>query len=232
MTEASDYYRDKVAVVTGGASGIGLALCETMLGYGARRIVIGDFNDENLNRETARLEATHPGRVLGVHCDVTDEAQVQQLIARAAEFGDGHIDFLFNNAGAGFAGYFDKLTNDDWRRAFDLNFYSAIYGVRAVLPVMRAQGGGHIVNIISGIAWAPMSQQSMYASTKAALNMFGLVLRYELVGREDSGLLRHPGHDDHRDLGRFAAAPWRADRRAVSAPGPRRGGAQRPHRHG
>ena len=180
MTEASEYYRDKVAVVTGGASGVGLALCETMLGYGARRVVIGDFNDENLNRETARLEASHPGQVLGVHCDVTDEAQVQQLIARAAEFGDGHVDFLFNNAGAGFAGYFDKLTNDDWRRAFDLNFYSAIYGVRAVLPVMRAQGGGHIVNIISGIAWAPMSQQSMYASTKAALNMFGLVLRYEL----------------------------------------------------
>lgn len=180
MTETSEYYRDKVAVVTGGASGIGLGLCETMLGYGAARVVLADFNDANLAREVARLDAAHPGRVLGVHCDVTSEAEVQEMIAKASEFGRGRVDLLFNNAGAGFAKWFDDLSNDDWAKAFALNFYGPLYGVRAVLPIMRAQGNGHIVNIISGIAWSPMAMQGPYAATKAALNLFSLVMRYEL----------------------------------------------------
>jgi len=64
MSEASEYYRDKVAVVTGGASGIGLALAEAMLFCGARNVVLADFNDENLQRETARVNATHPGKLI------------------------------------------------------------------------------------------------------------------------------------------------------------------------
>lgn len=179
MQESNDYYRDKVAVVTGGASGIGLALAEVMLSSGAEGVVLGDVNDTNLARETARLNAAHPGRALGVHCNVTREAEVQELIAKAADFGGGRIDLLFNNAGAGFAGYFDQLSNADWEKAFALNFYGALYGIRAVLPVMRAQGGGHIVNVISGIAFSPMALQSMYAATKAALNALTLALRYE-----------------------------------------------------
>ena len=180
MSETSEYYRDKVAVVTGAASGVGLALTEAMLSYGARRIVLADFNDENLRRETARLNATYGGKVLGVHCDVTIEAQVQAMILRAADFGGGRIDLLFNNAGAGLAGHFDEQTNEDWAKAFALNFYGALYGIRAVLPIMRAQGGGHIVDVISGIAFSPMAQQTMYAATKAALNGLTLALRYEL----------------------------------------------------
>ena len=180
MSETSEYYRDKVAVVTGAASGVGLALTEAMLSYGARGIVLADFNDENLRRETARLDVAHGGKVLGVHCDVTKEAEVQAMIRRAAEFGGGRIDLLFNNAGAGLAGHFDQQTNEDWAKAFALNFYGALYGIRAVLPIMRAQGAGHIVDVISGIAFAPMAQQTMYAATKAALNGLTLALRYEL----------------------------------------------------
>lgn len=178
-SDTSEYYEGKVGVVTGGASGIGLALCEVMLSFGARRVVLVDVNDENLAREVARLDATYPGRVLGLRCNVTVESDVQEMIRRAAEFGDGHIDRLFNNAGAGFAGWFDDLTNEDWQRAFALNFFGPLYGTRAVLPIMRAQGGGHIVNIISGIAWAPMPMQAPYTATKAALNLFTLALRYE-----------------------------------------------------
>ena len=180
MSEPSEYYRDKVAVVTGAASGVGLALTEAMLSCGARSIVLADFNDVNLRRETARLDVTHGGKVLGVHCDVTKEAEVRAMIRRAAEFGGGRIDLLFNNAGAGLAGHFDQQTNEDWAKAFALNFYGALYGIRAVLPIMRAQGGGHIVDVISGIAFMPMAQQTMYAATKAALNGLTLALRYEL----------------------------------------------------
>jgi len=179
VEQTSEYYKDKVAVVTGGASGIGLALSETMLSYGARRVVLADFHDENLNREAARLSSTYLDKVLGIHCDVTKEEEVQGMIEKAAGFG-GRIDFLFNNAGAGLSGAFDKETNRDWEKAFSLNFYGALYGVRAVLPIMRKQGSGHIINTISGIAFAPMAYQTMYSATKAALNGLTLALRYEL----------------------------------------------------
>jgi len=176
----SEYYGDKVAVVTGSASGIGLALAETMLSYGARRAVLADVNDANLKRETARLDAAYPGKVSGIRCDVTREADVQSMIQEAAAFGDGRIDLLFNNAGTGFGDWFDDLSNDDWEKAFALNFYGALYGIRAVLPIMRAQGSGHIVDIISGIAFCPMGGQTRYSATKAALNGLTLALRYEL----------------------------------------------------
>lgn len=180
MSKTRDHYLEKVAVVTGGASGIGLALAETMLSYGAAKVILADFNDENLSREAARLNADHPGQVLGLHCDVTREDEVKEMIEKAAAFGGGRVDLLFNNAGAGLRGNFDEQTNEDWERAFALNFYGVLYGIRAVLPIMRAQGSGHIVDIISGIAFMPMAQQTMYAATKAALNGLTLALRYEL----------------------------------------------------
>ncbi len=180
MSETSDYYRDKIAVITGGASGIGLALAETMLAYGAAQVVLADFNDENLRREAARLNTAYPERALGLHCNVTQEEDVTRMMQQAAEFGGGRLDLLFNNAGAGLGGVFDTQTNEDWEKAFALNFYGALYGIRAVLPIMRAQGGGHIIDIISGIALYPMAQQTMYAATKAALNGLTLALRYEL----------------------------------------------------
>jgi NAD(P)-dependent dehydrogenase (short-subunit alcohol dehydrogenase family) len=121
MEATSEYYQNKVAVVTGGASGIGLALAETMLSYGVKQAVLADVNDENLKRETARLNTAYGGKVLGLHCDVTKEEDVQGMIRKAAEFG-GRIDILFNNAGAGLGGWFDKLTNEDWNKAFALNF--------------------------------------------------------------------------------------------------------------
>jgi len=180
MNETREYYRGKVAVVTGAASGIGLALTETMLSCGGEKVALADFNDENLKRETARLNVAYPGKVIGIHCNVTREADVQGMIEKAAEFGGERVDLLFNNAGAGLGGKFDEQTNEDWEKAFALNFYGALYGIRAVLPIMRAQGSGHIINIISGIAFMPMAFQTMYAATKAALNGLTLALRYEL----------------------------------------------------
>ena len=115
MDSTSDYYQNKVAVVTGGASGIGLALAEMMLSYGAKQVVLVDINDENLERETARLGLAHAGKVLGLRCDVTKEEDVQGMIREAAE-PSGRIDILFNNAGAGLSGSFDKQTNEDWER--------------------------------------------------------------------------------------------------------------------
>lgn len=179
MSETKEYYEKKVAVVTGGASGIGLALCEAMLAFGANKVVLADVNKEKLEREATRLDREYSGKVLGLICDVTSEDNVKDMIARSAAFGGGRIDILFNNAGAGLGGLFEEETNEVWQKAFAINFYSAIYGIRAAIPIMRAQGGGHIVDVISGIAFSPMAQQTMYAATKAALNALTLALRYE-----------------------------------------------------
>lgn len=175
-----NYFAGKTAVVTGGASGIGNALAETLLQNGAKKVAIADFNVANLKKETARLEAAYPGKIIGIFCNVTLEDSVKAMLVEAVEFFDGRIDLLFNNAGAGLSGDFTELTNADWQAAFEINFYGALYGIRQVLPYMKAQGGGQIVNTISGIAWSPMAFQSMYAATKSALNMLSLTLRYEL----------------------------------------------------
>ena len=176
----SKYYENKVAVITGAASGIGLALSELLLTFGAKAVVLADLNAEKLEKELEKLEATRPGRVMGCQTDVTKQESVAAMIRSAAEFGAGEIHFLFNNAGAGLTKSFDAATDADWQFAFDVNFFGPLYGIRAVLPIMRAQGGGHIANTASGIGFAPMAYQSMYSATKAALIGLTGALRYEL----------------------------------------------------
>ncbi len=187
------YFEGKMAIVTGAASGIGLALIEELLAYGAKKVVLADFNRANLEKHTSRLKGQYPGKVKGILCNVTLEENVKAMIAGGIEFFGGRIDLLINNAGAGFAGFFvqpsnpvemEKLgmqeqTNADWEKAFALNFYGALYGCRAVIPLMQKQDDGQIVNIISGIAFYHMPYQSMYAATKAALNAMTLSLRAE-----------------------------------------------------
>jgi len=175
-----EYFEDKVAVVTGGASGIGLALCEEMLSLGAKAVVAADLNEDKLKAECSRLEEAYPGKVLGIPTDVTNKQGVFRMVEEAAAFGGGRLDLLFNNAGLGLTKPFDDTTDEDWKFAFDVNFYSALHGVRAALPIMRAQGGGHIANTASGIVFSPMPFQSLYSATKAALMAFTTSLRSEL----------------------------------------------------
>ncbi|WP_303870237.1 SDR family oxidoreductase [Acetobacterium wieringae] len=175
-----NYFSKKSAIVTGGASGIGNALTETLLRNGAKQVVIADINPENLDRQISRLTELFPGQISGILTNVTKENEVSEMIDQAAAFFGGKIDLIFNNAGAGLSGEFEKLSNEDWEKGFALNFYGALYGIRHVIPYMKKQGGGQIVNTISGIAWSPMAFQSMYAATKAALCQLGLTLRYEL----------------------------------------------------
>lgn len=185
------YFENKTAVVTGAASGIGLALIEELLAYGTKRVVLADVNAENLNKHVNRLSEQYPGKVKGILCDVTAEENVIKMIDEAVDFFDGHLDLLINNAGAGLAGHFTMpgngktienmpvQTNEIWEKAFALNFYGALYGCRAAIPVMQKNRGGQIINVISGIAFYPMAYQSMYSATKAALNGLTLSLRSE-----------------------------------------------------
>lgn len=176
--ELANYFNGKCAVVTGAASGVGLALTEQLLASDAALVVMADFNPDHLRREGERLAALYPEKILPVLCNVTREDEVKKMIADAVARG-GRFDLLINNAGAAFTGAFDSLSDEDWHAAFELNFYGALYGVRAAVPYMRKSGGGQIVNIISGIAFCPMPMQSRYSATKAALNALSLSLRAE-----------------------------------------------------
>lgn len=124
------YFREKTAIVTGAASGIGLALAEELLHCGAGQVVLADVQLESLKEHTDRLLQQYPGRVKGTPCNVTLEHEVKAMIKEAAAWFGGRVDLLINNAGAGFAGYFvppaqpqamDKLgfkvqTNTDWEQ--------------------------------------------------------------------------------------------------------------------
>lgn len=180
LNNLNSYFENKVAVITGGASGIGLALGEELLILGAKAVVLADLNEEKLQTECARLNSVYSGKVLGVPTDVTQPERVSLLMQKASEFGAGRIDFLFNNAGLGLLKAFDETKEEDWKFAFEINFFSALYGIRAVLPIMRAQGGGHIANTASGIVFSPMPYQSLYSTTKAALMALTSSLRSEL----------------------------------------------------
>ena len=174
-----NYFKGKTAIVTGGASGIGLALAEELLQSGAEKLVLADISPTNLDTHEKRLNSQYTDKVKGLLCNVTDEAQMQQMAEEAATFFGNRLDLLFNNAGALFTGWFDDVTNEEWKKAFDLNFYGALYGTRAVLPFMKKQGSGQIVNIISGTAFSPMAMWSPYAATKAALYALTMALRAE-----------------------------------------------------
>ena len=175
----SGYFENKVAVVTGAASGIGLGLTEHLLARGARGVFMGDFSEENLKRESVRLKETYPEKVIPVLTDVTDADQVTQLVRKARDW-DGHLDFIFNNAGRGATHPTEQITFDFWKQLIDLNLMGVIHGTYAAIPFMREQGSGHVVNTSSVAGLVPIPYQAVYAATKSAVISMTECLQYEL----------------------------------------------------
>ncbi len=142
-------FDNKVVVVTGGASGIGLAATRRFSAEGAM-VVIADVNDA-LGEAAARDLGSE--RALYVHTDVAAWDQVEGLMRRAADTFGG-LDVVFNNAGVGSFAATPDLALDDWRRVIDIDLTGVFHGCRAAIPLMRLRGGGAIVNTasISGLA--------------------------------------------------------------------------------
>ncbi|ADN02158.1 SDR family oxidoreductase [Spirochaeta thermophila] len=182
--ETAKAFAGKTAAVKGGASGIGKALCEMLLSFGAKAVTLADINEENLIKETARLQTLYPGKVFGIVTDVTNQASVVNMVKAARENGEGRLDYLFNNDGLGLTKPFDACSAEDWKYAFDVNFFGVLYGTIAAVDIMNDQdGGGSIVNTASDIAFVPMAYQRMYSATKAAVLGMTVALRYELSDR-------------------------------------------------
>ena len=168
----------RVAIVTGAARGIGNAIAKGLAAEGAR-IVVADVT-------RAREAAAEFDGGVGLDCDVADEAQVEQMVREVVE-RCGRIDILVNNAGV-YASLpmrpFTEIPVDEWRRVMDVNVLSMFLICRAVVPQMRKQGGGRIVNISSGTPFRGVPFLLHYVTSKGAIVALTRSLAKEL-GQDD-----------------------------------------------
>ncbi|MDA1010647.1 MAG: SDR family oxidoreductase [Chloroflexi bacterium] len=143
----------KVAIVTGGSEGIGFASALSMSREGAR-VAIAARRPDVLEAAAERIRAETGGEVLAVPTDVTDEALVQAMVRTVVEQWGG-IDILVNNAGTSAAGKFEDVRDETWETDLGIKVYGAIYCSRAVIPHLRAAGGGRIINVTTPAGKAP-----------------------------------------------------------------------------
>ncbi len=172
-------FSGKVAVVTGGASGIGRSLVRELVAVGAR-VVIGDVEQPAL--DGVLQEFSGAGDVQGVVTDVSDQDSVEALAAKVYEL-HGACHLLFNNAGvaAPSANVWETTVND-WKWVHGVNVFGVVNGIRAFVPKMIAGGEeGHIINTSSGDGGiSPLPYQSVYASSKAAVSCISECLAAQL----------------------------------------------------
>src|SRR5258708_1423587 len=156
--------KDKVAVVTGGANGIGRAMCERFAAEGARAVVIADCDEDRAEQLAKEING------LAVRTNVAVETDIVNLVSRALE-AYGAIDLFCSNAGIGTKGGADE-PNEVWQRIWDVNVMAHIYAARAVLPGMLARGEGYIVATASAAGLLSQIGSAPYSLTKHAAVAF------------------------------------------------------------
>ena len=174
-------FQGAVAVVTGGASGIGLATAHALAAKGAH-IVLADINEQALQSAVEHIKQGYEAtQVFGVATNVADEVQVEALMQRARETY-GRIDLVVASAGIGKGGPIDLFTGEEMQKMLSVNFMGIYHCVRAALPTMRQQGSGHFV-LLSSVAGKMGSPfLTAYCATKWAVRGFSIALRTELYG--------------------------------------------------
>lgn len=202
-------YREAVALVTGGGSGIGESLARALALRGAH-VFVADRRIDEAERVAAAIRA-RGGSAIAAEVDVRDAPSMEALVDRAYA-RHGRIDFLFNNAGIGVAGEVKDLTLDDWRAIVEVNVLGVVHGVHAVYGRMVAQGFGHIVNTASMSGLMPSPLTVPYATTKAGVVGLSRSLRVEAahygvrVTALCPGVIRTPILEGGA-FGRFARRP-------------------------
>ncbi|HEY3138251.1 MAG TPA: SDR family oxidoreductase [Blastocatellia bacterium] len=156
--------KDRVAVVTGGANGIGRALCQRFAAEGARAIVVADLDSEGAEALAKEIKG------LAVKTDVSAEADIINLVNRATD-AYGRIDLFCSNAGIGTPGGDDE-PNDIWQRIWEVNLMAHVYAARHVLPGMLARGEGYILATASAAGLLTQIGSAPYSVTKHATVAF------------------------------------------------------------
>ncbi len=160
----------KVAVVTGGGTGMGAAICERFAAEGARVAVNYRASRDEAEAVAAKIREAG-GEAFAIQASVADEAQVKAMMSAVFERW-GRLDVLVNNAGWSQVTPHEKLeelTDEIWDRTLDTNLRGAFYCVRQAVPVMRENGGGAIVNNASSSAWHASGSSIVYSASKAAM---------------------------------------------------------------
>lgn len=165
---------DKVWLITGSSTGLGRALAQAVLERGYH-LVATARQPEQLKE----LSDRYPDRVTTIALDVTNAQSIQQAV-EAALNAYNRIDVLVNNAGYGTVGAIEEVNDDDIRRQFDTNLFGAINVTRAILPTLREQRSGHILNISSANGISAFAGVGIYSATKFALEAISEALAQEV----------------------------------------------------
>jgi NAD(P)-dependent dehydrogenase (short-subunit alcohol dehydrogenase family) len=199
-TSTEDAFAGKVAIVTGGGSGIGAAIVRALADRGAT-VVIADIDEAAAKSVAEQIDAASDVKVSTAVVDVTDSDAVADLVNQVAA-DHGSLDLIFNNAGIAVAGLVDQLTLDHWDRVIDVNLKGVVYGVHAAYPLMLRQGHGHIVNTASLAGLVPGPGLAPYVAVKHAVVGLSMSLRAEAATRGVKVSAVCPGFVDTPLLGR------------------------------
>jgi NAD(P)-dependent dehydrogenase (short-subunit alcohol dehydrogenase family) len=161
------------AIVTGASAGLGYSIAQAFIADGASVVLCGRNADSLQSALSSLSGLAHAGQQVRMHvCDVSSEPQVNGLIHYAIE-QLGSVQIMVNNAGVqGPIGPTEDVPLDDWRRTFEINFYGVLFACRALIPHLRSQGYGKILNLSGGGAASPRPFFSAYAASKAAVVRF------------------------------------------------------------
>lgn len=171
-----NYFKDKVAIITGGSSGIGRELCFQLAKSGAT-VVVADIREDYAESTVDEIK-NRGGTARYMKVNVASEAEVQQLIEETVS-QYGRIDYMFNNAGIAIGGDVRDLTMAQWKKVMDINWNGVLYGSTIAYRVMAQQGFGHIVNTASATGLMPQPGNTPYCASKHAVVGLSQSLRYE-----------------------------------------------------
>ncbi len=171
--------KDKVAVVTGAASGFGAGTAELFAAQGAG-VVVADISDEAGEAVVESIN-TSGGRAVYVHADVTSRGDAKRMIQSAKDLGGG-LDILVNNAGYSHRNkQFSDVTEEEFDKVYDVNVKAVFIAIQEALPVLRERGGGCIINTSSTAALRPRPGLAVYCSSKGAVSNLTKALAVELA---------------------------------------------------
>jgi len=215
--------KDKVAIITGGGRGIGRAIAIAYAAEGAR-IVIAARSTEQLDKVATEI-TEQGGEVLTVPTDLCIQTEVENLVQKTVD-RFGRIDILVNNAGVNPRGLFLDSTDDEWEQGWQINVMGVVRCCRVVLPIMKQQESGNIINVGSGMGQVGRSNLSVYCASKAALHGLtqsiaeevweeGIIVNVLIPGPVRTELSKPAW--EHSETFRAQSDPWKEPEQVVAS---------------
>lgn len=174
---SDSHIQGKIVVITGASSGLGEAAARHLSASGAK-VVLGARRSDRIQTLAAQLNSAG-GHALALATDVTKPTDVQALVD-AARQAYGRVDVMINNAGLMPSSPLERLKIDDWNRMIDVNIRGVLYGIAAVLPLMKQQKSGHVINVSSVAGHKVPAGGAVYAATKHAVRALSEGFRLEV----------------------------------------------------